>query len=350
MYSENPLLFFVGMPLITTWFLLDIIRKISIKLRLFAVPNERSSHDKIIPATGGVALCISWLFIIFINVLFSGNEYHTELYFYGIAGVIITIIGFYDDLNEIPSYMKLLMQIFVFYIITFGEHALITSFHGLFGIYELSEIESIIFSLFVFIVIVNSINLVDGIDGLSASLSLYFILITAYFYFIYDYYYYGLLISFCFSLMVFIIFNTSKSKKIFLGDTGSLGLGLTVAVLSLGWLNTNHPLSDLLPLNHSLFVVLILAYPLLDVIRIFIIRSYNGKSFMSADRNHIHHKLIDIGLSHKLAVFIILLTQSIILVFNILVIPEINLHYQILINAVIITGLLLYLYRIPNKI
>ena len=77
--------------------------------------------------------------------------------------------------------------------------------------------------------------------------------------------------------MVFIFFNMSKSKKIFLGDTGSLGLGLSIAVLSLGWLNTNHPLSDTLPLNHALFVVLILAYPLLDVIRVFIIRNRRRK-------------------------------------------------------------------------
>ena len=113
MYSENLILFLIAMPVITTWFLLDIVRKFSIKLRLFAVPNERSSHDKIIPTTGGVALCISWLLIIFINVLFSGNEYQTELYYYGVAGTIISIIGFYDDLNEIPSLVKLLMQIFV---------------------------------------------------------------------------------------------------------------------------------------------------------------------------------------------------------------------------------------------
>jgi len=158
-----------------------------------------------------------------------------------------------------------------------------------------------------------------------------------------------MMISFCFSLFVFIIFNYSKRKKIFLGDTGSLGLGLCVAVLSLGHLNTDHPTYDVFPINPSLFVVLMLAYPLLDVIRVFILRIYNGKSFMTADRNHIHHKLIDIGLSHKKAVLVIILSQIFLLAFNVFIIPEITLHYQILINGFIITLLLVFLYRIPSK-
>ena len=157
------------------------------------------------------------------------------------------------------------------------------------------------------------------------------------------------MVAFCFSLSVFLFFNYSERKKTFLGDTGSLGLGLCVAVLSLSYLNTDHPTYNMFPINQSLFVVLMLAYPLLDVIRVFILRIYNGKSFMMADRNHIHHKLIDIGLSHKKAVFVIILSQLSLLGFNIIIIPEINLHIQILINGFIIASLLLFLYRIPNK-
>jgi len=349
MDDNGIFLLLVPIPILITWFLLDVVRKLSIKLKLFAVPNERSSHDKITPITGGVALCSSWVFIILAYIAFTESNFELELYYYVLAGVIIAIVGFYDDLNQIPSIIKLILQILVFYIISFGEHASINSFHGLFGIYELSHIQSLAFSLFVFIVIINSINLVDGIDGLSASLTLFFLIITAYFYYISEYHYSYMMISFCFSIFVFIIFNYSKRKKIFLGDTGSLGLGLCVAVLSLGHLNTNHPTYDAFPINPSLFVVLMLAYPLLDVIRVFILRIYNGKSFMTADRNHIHHKLIDIGLSHKKAVLVIILSQLSLLAFNVYVIPEINLHIQILINGFIIASLLTFLYRISNK-
>ena len=342
-------LLMIPLAIIITWFFLDVVRKLSIKFRVFAVPNERSSHDSIIPATGGVALCISWIILIFIYSVLIEQNIEVDLYFYVIAGVLISIVGFYDDLNELPSFVKLLLQIFIFFIISFGDNSLINSFHGVLGIYELSYFESLLFSLFVFIVIVNAINLVDGIDGLSGSLSLFFLIITSYFYFKSNYYYNYLVVSFCFSLSVFLFFNYSERKKIFLGDTGSLGLGLCVAVLSLCYLNTDHPTYNLFPINQPLFVVLMIAYPLLDVIRVFILRIYNGKSFMMADRNHIHHKLTDIGLSHKKAVLIIILSQLFLLTFNVIVITEINLHIQILINGFIIAALLIILYRIPNK-
>ena len=343
-------LLLVPAPMIITWFLLDIIRKISIKFRIFAVPNERSSHDKIIPATGGVALCISWLLIILMNSLFSDNAVDQDMYYYALAGIIISIVGFYDDLQEMPPFTKLFMQIFVFFIISISENSLINSFHGLFGIYEIGFYESIAFSLFVFIVIVNSINLVDGIDGLSASLSLFFLALTAYYYYLTSNQYLILIISFISTLVVFLFFNYSKKYKIFLGDTGSLGLGLCIATLSMGFLNTNHPSYGVFPLNSSLFVVLMLSYPLIDVIRVFLIRIYNGKSFMSPDRNHIHHKLIDIGLNHKSAVLLIIITQIIILLFNSFLINKMNLHIQIVINVIIISMILFGLYRIPNKL
>ncbi|SVB45602.1 uncharacterized protein METZ01_LOCUS198456, partial [marine metagenome] len=88
--QEYLLVFFTFIPIIITWFLIDIIRKISIKLKVFAIPNERSSHDKIVPITGGVALCISWVLIIsFFNVFNFNNLNSSEIdiYIYSLAGI-----------------------------------------------------------------------------------------------------------------------------------------------------------------------------------------------------------------------------------------------------------------------
>jgi len=349
---EYLLVFFISIPIIITWVLVDVIRKISIKLKVFAVPNERSSHDKIVPITGGVALCITWvLIIIFFNVFNVSNVYPSEIdiYIYALAGLIICIVGFYDDLNQMPPLMKLFLQFFTFFIITFVHDGLINSFHGFLGIHELSYIQSLLFSGFVFIVILNAINLVDGIDGLSASLTLFFLVIVTYLFYSANNPYYFLTIAFSSSILVFIFYNFSKKRKIFLGDTGSLGLGILVSVISLGMLNTSQGFSSLIPINLPLFLVLILAYSLLDVIRVFVLRVYNRKSPFTADRNHIHHKIIDLGFTHLQAVMLILLTQALLLLLNVYVINSIGLHNQILVNAAIITLILFFLYKIPNK-
>ena len=78
--QEYLLVFFISIPIIITWFLVDIIRKLSIKLKVFSIPNERSSHDTIVPITGGVALCISWVLIIsFFNVFNFNNLNLSEI-------------------------------------------------------------------------------------------------------------------------------------------------------------------------------------------------------------------------------------------------------------------------------
>ena len=115
-------------------------------------------------------------------------------------------------------------------------------------------------------------------------------------------------------------------------------------------LNTNQDFSSVIPINPSLFLVLILAYPLLDVIRVFVLRVYNRKSPFDADRNHIHHKIIDLGFTHFQAVMLILFTQAFLLLLNVYVINSIGLHNQILVNVGIVSLILFFLYKLPNKL
>ena len=99
-----------------------------------------------------------------------------------------------------------------------------------------------------------------------------------------------------------------------------------------------------------MFAVLLISSPLLDVIRVFILRLYNKKSPFNAHRNHIHHKIIDLGFSHFQAVIIILFTQTLLLLINVYVINSIGLHNQILVNIVIVSLILFFLYKLPNKL
>ena len=113
-------LYFLPLPIILTWFLLDIVRKLSIKLKIFAIPNERSSHDKIIPTTGGVALCLAFLSVIFFYNLLVDFDFGNDIYYFAISGIIISIVGFYDDINEMPSFVKLIFQPIWYYVTSYN--------------------------------------------------------------------------------------------------------------------------------------------------------------------------------------------------------------------------------------
>ena len=128
-----------------------------------------------------------------------------------------------------------------------------------------------------------------------------------------------------------------------MGDSGSNLIGFWVAWCAI--YASQNQIYNVQPITMLWFV----AIPFLDCVGLIFSRIKNGKSWTSAGRDHIHHKLIDIGLSHKKAVFIIILSQLSLLIFNVIMIPQINLHIQILINGFIISSLLLFLYRIPNK-
>ena len=99
-----------------------------------------------------------------------------------------------------------------------------------------------------------------------------------------------------------------------------------------------------MPINPALFVVLCVSYPLLDVVRVFLLRLYKGKSPFQPDRSHLHHLLIDKGFSHAKSVILIISFQSFLLVFNLFIIKDLVFHNQLIVN-IIVVGLILYLLK-----
>jgi UDP-N-acetylmuramyl pentapeptide phosphotransferase/UDP-N-acetylglucosamine-1-phosphate transferase len=183
----------------------------------------------------------------------------------------------------------------------------ITGLHGIFGVYDIPYWGSVFLSIFTYVVVVNSFNLIDGVDGLASGVGL--IACTAFgiwFIFANEFPYAALAIALAGSLLGFLIFNFSPAK-IFMGDSGSLVIGMLVCVLAIKLIEYPTEQLDKFWVNISkpVFVISALVYPLMDTLRIFIIRALRGQSPFNADRNHIHHKLLDCKYSHVKTVIII---------------------------------------------
>lgn len=260
------------------------IQKIFIHYKKFDDINHRSSHDTLATRTGGIGVFL---------ILFFISCYHyalgIELFDYSlfIPLGIMFIIGVYDDLYNANFKLKFLLQIIVAKILI-DQGYVIGNYHGLFGLNEVPWILAQLSTVFVFLIIVNSINFIDGLDGLAITEVIKIFFMVNYF---------GtkqnaleiILVIISFSLLPLYYFNFKKKKKVFLGDGGSLFLGTLVAVSIFYVLGPNYSFKEGVFLNKTIFSVLLCVFPLVDLLRVFLIRLKNKRSPFEADNNHVHH-------------------------------------------------------------
>lgn len=286
--------------------------------KLTAPIIARSSHNRVIPSLGGVAFFMT--IIIFISliqmVLNESSGYNV------IAAIsILFMVGLKDDLVNSSARVKLYGQLLASLFIVFSNEFRIKSFHGFLGIYEIHYSISILIALLFLAFIINAYNLIDGIDGLASIVG---IIICSTFMFLYyikqEYFFFLLCVLTIGVLVAFLRFNLSHGRmKIFMGDCGSMVIGLIIGAISLHYLSTqtlNANLRFFYPENRILFITAVLFIPLFDTFRVFIIRILSGRSPFEADRNHLHHILIDSGLSHlKSSILIGILNILVIVIF-----------------------------------
>tara|TARA_B110000027_G_C16074661_1_gene280779 strand:- start:326 stop:1273 length:948 start_codon:yes stop_codon:yes gene_type:complete len=270
--------------LILSGILTYFIQKIFIHYKRFDDINHRSSHKTLATRTGGIGVFATLLII---SSYYYFNEIELFDYSLFIPLGIMFIVGVYDDFYHADFKLKFLLQIIVAKIII-DQGYVISNYHGLFGMYEVPWILAQLSTVFVFLVIINAINFIDGIDGLAISEVIKIIVLIEFFS---DSQTALTILTFLLilSLTPLYFFNFKKKEKVFLGDGGSLLLGTIVSIYIFHTLGTQYTIKAGLQINKLLFVLLVILYPLLDLLRVFILRIKKGKSPFEADQNHLHH-------------------------------------------------------------
>jgi len=279
-----------------TFFSIPIIIQVAREKKLFDEPDERKVHKMVIPTLGGLGIFAGFI----LALLLGAPVGIAELQYFVAAAIVIFFLGVKDDILILSAAKKFIGQLVAAGIIIKFGGVQITNMHGFLSIYEIPQIASIIFTLFTVIVIVNSFNLIDGVDGLAGSLGLLTAVVFGT-YFIYSGYtlYAVMAFSLAGSLVGFLIYNFSPAK-IFMGDTGSLLIGLVNSIMVVKFINIAGNTSLPFPLEAAPAIgIAVLIVPLFDTLRVFGLRILDRRSPFSPDRTHIHHFLLDLGYSHR---------------------------------------------------
>ncbi len=300
--SKRPGMYEIILSFITaltlTYFALPSIIRIATLKKLTDEPGERRAHHVSTPSLGGVGIFAGLIFSI---VLWAPFEAFSELQYILCAFIIIFLVGVKDDIDPIPANKKLVAQILAASILIFKSNIMITDLHGFLGFYKIHPAASIVISLFTIIVIINAFNLIDGINGLSGSIgTLICVVLGTWFYLVEQTELAIISAATAGAILAFLRYNITPAK-IFMGDTGSLLLGLVGSILAIKFMEVNATLEEgvFWKTNSAPAVVFgILIVPLFDTLRVFTMRILKGRSPFSPDRNHIHHLLLDSGLNH----------------------------------------------------
>lgn len=286
---------------------IPVVIKISELKSLMEKPGERRSHTTPTPTFGGIAIYAAILIAYFLWPSIDQTDiYRTNL---SVAGMtILFFIGIKDDLVGIDPNKKILFQVLAALILIFFGDLRVDYLYGILGFHHIEEIISILLTCFIFIALTNAINLIDGIDGLAGGIATIasatfggWFLLTNHFTMA------CLAFTLAGALIGFLRFNFSKTSKIFMGNTGSLIIGFMLAFFAVRFVNLNASFryESTAFFNAPIIAVIILIVPIFDTLRVFLVRILAGRSPFSADRNHMHHILLDNGLSHVQATAIL---------------------------------------------
>lgn len=338
---------------------------ISLRKRLFDVPDERKVHKRPVPRLGGVTFFPVILFSLCVFTairLLTGHgpeeakvgRLVCEFLFLMGGLTLLYIIGIGDDLVGVRYRRKFLVQIFSAAMFPISG-VYINCFYGLFGIYMVPAVVGIPLTMLLVVFITNAINLIDGIDGLASGLSMVALLVFGVLFVHYQMWSYAMLAFVTVGVIIpFFSYNVfgdaDMGRKIFMGDTGSLTLGYILSFFVIRYC-MYEPDMLLLTMKSSPVLVSfsVLMVPCLDVVRVVLRRARNKKPLFMPDKTHIHHKFLAMGFSPRKALVTIQLMSACFCVFTIVGIRYLNNTLVFVIDVVVWTLLNLWFDYVINR-
>ena len=323
---------------------------VALKKRLFDIPDSRKVHKEAIPRLGGLSFAPSILFSLsFVSALYCAEYMHgqqiplwllthtlSEFYLLVCGVILLYLAGLKDDLVGMRYTKKFMVQLVA---------ALLLPLSGLWI--------GIPLTILVIVFITNAINLIDGIDGLASGLTGSALLVLGSLFLINGMWIYALLSFATLGVLVpFFYYNVfgqaDHGRKIFMGDTGSLTLGYILVFLAIRYASYNpdvaHYSAGAIVIAFSTLIV-----PMFDVVRVMIVRARSHRSLFKPDRNHIHHKFLDMGMSAHKAMISIVVIASLFSSLNILLVSFVNINIVFAGDIVIWVILSIWFEKAGNK-
>lgn len=283
-----------------TWYYIPKVIKVVRARHLEDKPGFHKIHKSDIPTLGGIGIFGGFIFGFLIGV----NGYMHGLSYFTAAVVMLLFVGIKDDLIWLNPRKKFWGELGSAALVAFFTTIHITHFHGFLDFTDISPTTSYVVTIILIILIINAVNLIDGIDGLAASVGIIASAVFGMFFFLSrDYGYTVMAAALLGSLIAFLRYNISEGeKKIFMGDSGSLVIGFTLAVFAIRFNELVAAKNAIIKLESAPAVSIgILIVPLYDTIRVTVLRIVDRKSIFIGDKRHIHHMMLRAGLSHRKA-------------------------------------------------
>lgn len=338
-----------GISLLLTGILIPQILLVAFRKKLFDVPDERNIHRDVVPRLGGMAFMPAIFFSIACTVGF-GFLYQTsapslvaddvvalQVCFIACAMLLLFICGLADDLVGVRYRAKFCVQIIAgVFIIASGIW--ICDLHDFLWIEKLPPVWGYMLTLLVIVFILNAINLIDGIDGLASGLGAIALLFYGMVFLMSGEYFYAILAASTMGTLVpFYYYNVfgdpKKRKKIFMGDTGSLTIGVVLATLavkmsmmdSIGYKDVNPLVAAFAPL----------IIPGFDVVRVYIHRLLQHRNPFLPDKSHIHHKMLALGIPQRTTMVLILVFSALLITLNVIASAYMSVTLVVLLDGVV---------------